>query len=166
MKNNCLAQAHQLDLAVIELATKAIARLTQVSGMYTANLKFDFIDHEVKKAFEWLSAPERNEGRRHAAVMVLREIAYCMPTFFFQVHFPMEIMFHHCRTQMCRVSSSSLSISSMRCTTRSLNSARVQQMLCEWLSWSLHREKRAARLAEGEVTRCGITTASMRQLLV
>ena len=40
---------------------------------------------EVKKAFEWLSAPERNEGRRHAAVMVLREIAYCMPTFFFQV---------------------------------------------------------------------------------
>ena len=86
LKNNCLAQAHQLDLAVIELATKAIARLTQVSGMYTANLKFDFIDHEVKKAFEWLSAPERNEGRRHAAVMVLREIAYCMPTFFFQVN--------------------------------------------------------------------------------
>ena len=51
-----------MDLAVIELATKAIARLTQVSGMYTANLKFDFIDHEVKKAFEWLQASERNEG--------------------------------------------------------------------------------------------------------
>ena len=85
LRNNCLAQ-DSLDLSVIELATKAIARLTQVSGMYTANLKFDFIDHEVKKAFEWLSAPERNEGRRHAAVMVLREIAYCMPTFFFQVN--------------------------------------------------------------------------------
>ena len=84
LRNNCLAQANSLDLAVIELATKAIARLTQVSGTYTANLKFDFIDHEVKKAFEWLSAPERNEGRRHAAVLVLREIAYCMPTFFFQ----------------------------------------------------------------------------------
>ena len=28
----------------------------QVSGTYTANLKFDFIDYEVKKAFEWLSA--------------------------------------------------------------------------------------------------------------
>ena len=66
---------------MIELATKAIARLTQVSG---TNLKFDFIDHEVKKAFEWLSAVERNEGRRHTAVLVLREIAYCMPTFFFQ----------------------------------------------------------------------------------
>jgi hypothetical protein len=34
----------------------------KVSGTYTANLKFDFIDHEVKKAFEWLSAQERNEG--------------------------------------------------------------------------------------------------------
>ena len=33
-----------------------------MSGTYTANLKFDFIDHEVKKAFEWLSAPDRNEG--------------------------------------------------------------------------------------------------------
>ena len=63
LRNNCLAQANSLDLSVIELATKAIARLTQVSGTYTANLKFDFIDHEVKKAFEWLSAPERNEGQ-------------------------------------------------------------------------------------------------------
>ena len=62
LRNNCLAQANSLDLAVIELATKAIARLTQVSGTYTANLKFDFIDHEVKKAFEWLQASERNEG--------------------------------------------------------------------------------------------------------
>ena len=61
LRNNCLAQ-DSLDLSVIELATKAIARLTQVSGTYTANLKFDFIDHEVKKAFEWLQASERNEG--------------------------------------------------------------------------------------------------------
>ena len=36
--------------------------LIQVSGTYTANVKFDFIDYEVKKAFEWLSASERNEG--------------------------------------------------------------------------------------------------------
>ena len=66
LRNNCLAQANSLDLAVIELATKAIARLTQVSGTYTANLKFDFIDHEVKKAFEWLQASERNEGERQS----------------------------------------------------------------------------------------------------
>ena len=90
-----MAQANSLDLSVIELATKAIARLTQVSSTYTANLKFDFIDHEVKKAFEWLSAPERNEGRRHAAVLVLREIAYCMPTFFFQnVQQFFDVIFH------------------------------------------------------------------------
>ena len=31
LRNNCLAQANSLDLAVIELATKAIARLTQVN---------------------------------------------------------------------------------------------------------------------------------------
>ena len=62
LRNNCLAHANTIDLSVIELATKAIARLTQVSGTYTANLKFDFIDHEVKKAFEWLQASERNEG--------------------------------------------------------------------------------------------------------
>ena len=60
LRNNC--SANFLDLSVIELATKAIARLTQVSGTYTANLNFDIIDHEVKEAFEWLSVPERNEG--------------------------------------------------------------------------------------------------------
>ena len=47
LRNNC--SANFLDLSVIELATKAIARLTQVSGTYTANLNFDIIDHEVKK---------------------------------------------------------------------------------------------------------------------
>ena len=46
-----MAQANSLDLSVIELATKAIARLTQVTGTYTANLKFDFIEHEVNKSF-------------------------------------------------------------------------------------------------------------------
>ena len=159
-----------MDLAVIELATKAIARLTQVSGMYTANLKFDFIDHEVKKAFEWLSAPERNEGRRHAAVMVLREIAYCMPTFFFQVNFPQkssyEIIYHHVQSYLCRVCSSFLSTSSTRSMIQNLNSVRAQQMPCEWHSWSLRRERPAVRRVEGEVTKCGTITASMRQLPV
>ena len=61
LRNNCLAQAN-FDLSVVEMATKAIARLTQVSGTYTANYKFAFIDFEVQKAFEWLSATEKNEG--------------------------------------------------------------------------------------------------------
>ena len=55
----------------------------QVSGTYTANLKFELIDHEVKRAFELLSS-ERSEGKQYAAVLILREIAYSMPTFFFQ----------------------------------------------------------------------------------
>lgn len=53
------------------------------SGTYTANLKFELIDHEVKRAFEVLQG-EKNEGKRYAAVLILREIAFSMPTFFFQ----------------------------------------------------------------------------------
>jgi FKBP12-rapamycin complex-associated protein len=46
-------------------------------------LKFELIEHEVKRAFELL-ASERSEGKQYAAVLILREIAYSMPTFFFQ----------------------------------------------------------------------------------
>lgn len=83
---------------VIELAAKALARLTQVSGTYTTNLKTQLVNHEVKRAFEYLQSmqstvlgqplSEREEAKRfqrgYAAVLVLREIACCMPTFFFQ----------------------------------------------------------------------------------
>ena len=84
--------------AVIELAAKALARLTQVSGTYTTNLKTQLVSHEVKRAFENLQAMqtvgqslplnEREEAKRfqkgYSSVLVLREIACCMPTFFFQ----------------------------------------------------------------------------------
>ena len=65
-----------------------------MSGTYTSNLKLDLIDHEMKRAVEVLGektwAPpgqsqQRHETRRYAAVLVLREIAFSMPTFFFQV---------------------------------------------------------------------------------
>ena len=72
-----------MDPNVIELAAKALARLTQVTGSTTTNLKFDLIDHEVKRAFELLSG-DRGEGKQYAAVLILREIAFSMPTFFFQ----------------------------------------------------------------------------------
>ena len=103
LRNNCLAgQATAYsnsdytdgktvaDAAVIELASKAIARLMQVSGAYTVNLKLDLIDHEMKRSIEVLQGGaagryESNESRRYAAVLVLREIAFSMPTFFFQV---------------------------------------------------------------------------------
>ena len=107
--NTCLANA--TDPAVIEMSAKALARLTQVSGTYTATLKLQLIAHEVKRAFEVLQgdAPpgsgggqgssqvdssgrpppggsdlQRGDMRRYAAILVLREIASCMPTFFFQ----------------------------------------------------------------------------------
>lgn len=54
-----------------------------MSGTFTANLKFELIDHEVKRAFELL-ASKRSEGKQYAAVVILREIAFSMPTFFFQ----------------------------------------------------------------------------------
>ena len=82
IRNNCLPPNTQ-DVMVIELAAKAIARLTQVSGTYTANVKFELIDFEVRRAFELLSN-ESGDGKAYSAVLVLREIAYSMPTFFFQ----------------------------------------------------------------------------------
>ena len=54
-----------------------------MSGTYTSSLKLDMIDHELRRAFELLQGP-RHEGKRYAAVLVLREIAFSMPTFFFQ----------------------------------------------------------------------------------
>ena len=83
LRNNCLPPATG-DAAVIELASRAFARLTQVSGTLTANVKFELIDHEVKRAFEVLSSGDRGEGRQFSAVLLLREIAFSMPTFFFQ----------------------------------------------------------------------------------
>ena len=98
--NTCLANS--TDPVVIEYSAKALARLTQVSGTYTANLKFQLIAHEVKRAFEVLQGEstnlmensarpvqlgsdlQRGDMRRYAAILVLREIAACMPTFFFQ----------------------------------------------------------------------------------
>lgn len=67
------------DTSVMELAAKAVGRLALASGTYTA----EYVEFEAKRAFEWLSG-DRNEGRRHAAVLVLRELALSAPTFFFQ----------------------------------------------------------------------------------
>ena len=58
--------------------------ISQVSGAYTVNLKLDLIDYEMKSSFDVLTSGQRHEGRRYAAVLVLRELAFSMPTFFFQ----------------------------------------------------------------------------------
>ncbi|KAM4652055.1 serine/threonine-protein kinase mTOR [Discoglossus pictus] len=67
------------DTAVMEMASKAMGRLAMAGDTFTA----EYVEFEVKRALEWLGA-DRNEGRRHAAVLVLRELAVSAPTFFFQ----------------------------------------------------------------------------------
>lgn len=63
----------------MELAAKTVGRLATISGAKRA----EYVEFEVKRAFEWLSV-ERNEGKRHAAVLILRELAVAMPTYFHQ----------------------------------------------------------------------------------
>ncbi|XP_075183475.1 serine/threonine-protein kinase mTOR [Anomaloglossus baeobatrachus] len=67
------------DPAVMEMASKAMGRLAMAGDTFTA----EYVEFEVKRALEWMGA-ERNEGRRHAGVLVLRELAVSAPTFFFQ----------------------------------------------------------------------------------
>ncbi|XP_015759867.1 PREDICTED: serine/threonine-protein kinase mTOR-like [Acropora digitifera] len=67
------------DQVVMQMASKAMGRLALTGGTFTA----DYVEFEVKRALEWLCG-DRNEGRRHAAVLVLKELALNAPTFFFQ----------------------------------------------------------------------------------
>ncbi|CAL4096084.1 unnamed protein product, partial [Meganyctiphanes norvegica] len=68
-----------MDIKVMELTAKAVGRLALASGTLTA----EYVEDLVKRSFEWLQG-DRNEGRRHAAVLVLRELALSVPTYFFQ----------------------------------------------------------------------------------
>jgi len=44
----------------------------------------DFVDFEVRRALEALSATPRSESRRLAAAFVLRELAKSVPSLFFE----------------------------------------------------------------------------------
>jgi serine/threonine-protein kinase mTOR len=66
------------DVGVMELAAVTLVKLAMLPGSKGAE-SFEF---DIKRSFEWLSE-ERNEGKRHAAVLVLRELANSMPTFFY-----------------------------------------------------------------------------------
>lgn len=67
------------DVSVMEIAVKTLVKLALLPGSKGA----DSFEFDIKRAFEWLSE-ERNEGKRHAAVLILRELAVAMPTFFYQ----------------------------------------------------------------------------------
>jgi FKBP12-rapamycin complex-associated protein len=61
------------------VAAKALGRLAKPGGTLTAEL----VEAEVKGALEWLQL-ERNENRRFAAVLILRELAKNSPTLMYQ----------------------------------------------------------------------------------
>lgn len=67
------------DVEVMEFTAKTMGKLALVSGSKAS----EYVGFEVKRAFEWLSG-DRMEGKRHAAVLVLRELALTMPTYFYQ----------------------------------------------------------------------------------
>ncbi|KAJ8022045.1 Serine/threonine-protein kinase mTOR [Holothuria leucospilota] len=67
------------DVIVMEMAAKAMGRLALAGGTFTP----EYVEFEVRRALEYLGG-DRHEGRRHAAVLVLRELAEHAPTFFFQ----------------------------------------------------------------------------------
>ncbi|XP_018572076.1 serine/threonine-protein kinase Tor [Anoplophora glabripennis] len=67
------------DVGVMELVAKAMGHLAVVSGSKAS----EYVEFEVKRAFEWLQK-EQADGKRHAAVLVLKELAITMPTYFYQ----------------------------------------------------------------------------------
>ena len=66
------------DGEVLIYAARAVGRLAVPGGALTAEL----VDSEVKTALEWLQI-ERQEQRRFAAVLVIRELAKSSPTLIF-----------------------------------------------------------------------------------
>ncbi|KAK4495590.1 hypothetical protein PRZ48_012858 [Zasmidium cellare] len=58
------------DTSAMIVAAKCLGRLATPGGAWTAEL----VEAEVKHALEWLTS-ERNENRRFAAVLILRELA-------------------------------------------------------------------------------------------
>ncbi|XP_060521647.1 serine/threonine-protein kinase mTor [Cylas formicarius] len=67
------------DVGVMELVAKTMGSLAMVSGSKAS----EYVEFEVKTALEWLSG-DRNESKRHAAVLVLKELAIALPTYFYQ----------------------------------------------------------------------------------
>jgi serine/threonine-protein kinase mTOR len=63
----------------LELAAKTMGRLAATLGVKRG----EYVEYEIKRAYEWLDE-ERNEGKRLSAVLILRELAIAMPSYFYQ----------------------------------------------------------------------------------
>ncbi|XP_063386594.1 serine/threonine-protein kinase mTor-like [Cydia fagiglandana] len=67
------------DIGIVELAAKAMGRLAATLGVKRG----EYVEQEMKRCYEWLSE-ERNEGKRLSAVLILKELAIAMPSWFYQ----------------------------------------------------------------------------------
>ncbi|KAH1016334.1 serine/threonine-protein kinase Tor isoform X2 [Dendroctonus ponderosae] len=67
------------DITIMEMVAKTLASLALVSGSKASG----YVEFEVKTALEWLYL-DRVESKRHAAVLVLKEFATALPTYFYQ----------------------------------------------------------------------------------
>ncbi|KPJ18654.1 Target of rapamycin [Papilio machaon] len=67
------------DVSILELAAKTMGRLAVSLGVKRG----EYVEIEIKRAYEWLSE-ERSESKRLSAVLILRELAIAMPSYFYQ----------------------------------------------------------------------------------
>ncbi|XP_068617992.1 serine/threonine-protein kinase mTor-like [Battus philenor] len=67
------------DVSILELAAKTMGRLAISLGVKRG----EYVEIEIKRAYEWLSE-ERSESKRLSAVLILRELAIAMPSYFYQ----------------------------------------------------------------------------------
>lgn len=64
------------DPAVLDAASRALGHLARPGGAYTAEL----VEAEMTSAFEWLQPDSKQEARKLAAVLLIRELAKNSPT--------------------------------------------------------------------------------------
>ncbi|EXJ80982.1 FKBP12-rapamycin complex-associated protein [Capronia epimyces CBS 606.96] len=64
------------DYTVLDVASRALGHLARPGGAYTAEL----VEAEMTSAFEWLQPESKQESRKLAAVLLIREMAKNSPT--------------------------------------------------------------------------------------
>ena len=64
------------DYSVLDAAARALGHLARPGGAYTAEL----VEAELTSAFEWLQPESKQESRKLAAVLLIRELARNSPT--------------------------------------------------------------------------------------
>lgn len=82
---NTLTNQHS-DTTTVVMVTKALGKLAKISGYSTSKtLTAEWVEFETKRALEWLEgdSKHKDDGRRYAAVLVLKELAENAPTLFY-----------------------------------------------------------------------------------